>query len=92
MSPAPPEEVRADAENHGRLGQPTADWLARWMRSSLGVLAGDLDGGRTKLDRALEIGTEAGIPDTLVFDAIMRIWTLVDGGSPSQVADGRVLL
>ena len=44
------------------------------------------------LDRTLEIGTEAGIPDALVFDAIMRIWTLVDDGSASQVADGRVLL
>jgi hypothetical protein len=86
------EDARAYAEIIGRLGQPTADWLARWMQSSLARLAGDLDGGRTLLDRALEIGTEAGIPDTLVFDAIMRIWTLVDGGSPSQVADGRVLL
>jgi hypothetical protein len=44
------------------------------------------------LDRTLAIGTEAGVPDTLVFDAIMRIWDLVDDGSSSQVLAGRELV
>jgi class 3 adenylate cyclase len=86
------EDVRQYLEIARRLNQPDGQWLGGWMQSSLARLAGDLDGARTLLDRTLEIGTEAGIPDTLVFDAIMRIWNLVDEGSASQVAAGRELV
>ena len=76
------EDVRP-TRDHRPLGTPPG--LAR-------RLDGELPGSARRrhrrrpplLDRTLEIGTEAGIPDTLVFDAIMRIWTFVDGGSPSK--------
>jgi class 3 adenylate cyclase len=86
------EDVRNFAEIVGRLGQPAAEWIASWMQSSLARLAGDLDVARMLLDRSLEIGTEAGIPDALVFDAIMRIGALVDGGSASDAVAGRELI
>ena len=86
------DDVRQLIEITRRLDQPTMNWIAGWMQSALARVVGDLDGARTLLDRTLEIGTEAGIPDTLVFDAIMRIWTLVDEGSASQVVDGRELI
>jgi class 3 adenylate cyclase len=86
------DDVQQYAEIEQRLNQPIGNWIAGWMQSSLARIAGDLDESRTLLDRTLEIGTDAGIPDTLVFDAIMRMWTLVDDGSASQVAAGRALL
>jgi class 3 adenylate cyclase len=90
--PGARDDVHRYMEINRRLNQPAGDWLAGWMQSSLARISGDLDGSRTLLDRTLQIGTESGVPDTLVFDAIMRIWNLIDEGSASQVVDGRELI
>ena len=82
-------DVREADEISRSLGQPLGFWVMGWMHGALARLSGDLDEATALLERTLEIGTDAGIPDAAAFDAIMRTALLVDRADPSQLDELR---
>ncbi len=82
--------VREAGEISRRLAQPMFEWIVNWMRADLALIA-DLDEAVTVLDRNLEIGSDAGIPDARFFDAVQRIALLVHRADPSTVEEVRAL-
>jgi hypothetical protein len=82
--------VREAGEISRRLAQPMFDWIVNWMQADLALIA-DLDEAATVLDRNLEIGSDAGIPDARFFDAVQRITLLAHRADPSTVGQVRAL-
>jgi hypothetical protein len=82
------EGARADValmeEGARAMRQPMLDWIVAWMNCAFARIDGDIDETVALLDRALEIGSGAGIPDALVFDGIMRGSLLIDLAEPAS--------
>ena len=66
-----------------RLGQPQLLWTATWLRAGLARLVGDLDEADAMAARALEIGTEGGMPDAPMFYAFQRLTLILDRCDPA---------
>jgi class 3 adenylate cyclase len=78
--------ARAIAE---RLSQPELLWIVDWPEAGLARLAGDLERSEALNERALQIGSEAGIPDALLFYAFQRANLIVDRADPAHLAELR---
>lgn len=73
---------RAD-EIARRLGQPLLMWIETWIRAGLARLAGDLNEAEALTERALAVGTEAGVPDASLFYGFQRLTLIVDRCDPA---------
>ena len=69
------------------VGQPEFRWIVSCFDGALARLGGDLERAQSHLEEALAIGTDAGIRDTQVFDAIMRSALLVDRADSRSLED-----
>jgi hypothetical protein len=84
-------QVREGREIASRLAQPMYDWIIAWMDSGLARIDGNLDEAEACNERALAIGTEAGIPDAPFFDAVIRVNLLDDRDALGSIEDARRL-
>jgi class 3 adenylate cyclase len=84
-------QVREGNEIASRLAQPMYDWIIAWMESGLARLDGNLDEAEACNDRALAIGTDAGIPDASFFHAVIRVNLLDDRDALGSIEDARRL-
>src|SRR5260370_33243561 len=50
-----------------RLDQPTLNWVHTFTRALRALIAGDTDHGEPLATEALQLGTESGQPDAMVF-------------------------
>jgi tetratricopeptide (TPR) repeat protein len=57
--------VRRQRELAGRLGEPSARWLARYDEATVALIAGHLADAERLASEALEIATDSGQPDAL---------------------------
>ena len=83
--------AREAGEISRTLAQPLFEWVATWEEAALLRLAGDLDASSDLVERAYEIGTDAGIPDAEFFRAVMRACALADRADPSTLTEAREL-
>jgi hypothetical protein len=84
-------QVQEGREIASRLAQPMFDWILSWMESGLARVDGDLDAADAINERALEIGTDSGIPDAAFFHAVIRITLLEDRADPATCDAARAL-
>jgi hypothetical protein len=61
--------VRRETELAGRLGEPTARWLARYDEANLAILRGRLSEAERLAAEALDSGVESSQPDAFPFYA-----------------------
>src|SRR5260370_17945565 len=68
-----------------RLDQPTLNWVHTFTRALRALIAGDTDHGEQLATEALQLGTESGQPDAMVFFGAQLLTVNVQRGTMGEL-------